>query len=221
VTHYELEAGAARPVQPWGVYAFVTAVIALSLLGAALALNLVGARSGHIHAVTATAPAEAGIGQAQKTSFGQLTVQGADKIGGLTSKSVGGVTHGVNGLVKTENAQVQVAVLLTNLSDTSVEYSPGQFQLRAGKKGTPVSAQASTVLPGTLVAGASIEGRLGFVVPRATGKLFVEYTDPRQAEPVVIPLGSLKALGGSGGQGGLTIDPTQNSSNHGGDHAHG
>ena len=219
MTHYELEAGAARPVQLWGVYAFVTAVIALSLLGAVLALNLADARSGHIHAVTA--PAAAGIGQAQKTSFGQVTVQGADKIGGLTSKSVGGVTHGVNGLVKTENAQVQVAVLLTNLSDTSVDYAPEQFQLRAGRKGTPISAQASTILPGNLAAGASIEGRLGFVVPRATGKLFVEYADPRQAEPVVIPLGSLEVLGGSGGQGGLTVDPTQNSFNHGGDHAHG
>ena len=216
MAQYELEVGVVRLRQPWGVFAFVAAVIALSFFGAVLAVGLVTGTGAHDHAE----PATAGTGLAQKTSFGQVTVQEAEKLAGLTSKSVGGVTHGVQNLVTQENAQVQVGVLLTNLSDRSVEYSPAQFQLRVGRAGEPSPAQASNVLPGTLAAGASIEGRLGFVVPRATGPLFVEFADPGSSRPIVIPLGSLKALEGSGGPGGLTIDPTPNQ-NQGGDHDHG
>ena len=216
MAQYELETGAARHRQPWGVYAFVTAVIALSLFGVALAVDVVGGTGAHDH----TGPATDGIGLSQETSFGQVTVQDAEKLGGLTSKSVAGVTHGVQNLVTQDNAEVQVSILLTNLSDRSVAYSPGQFQLRVGRKAARVPARDTNVVPGTLLAGASIEGRVGFVVPRATSELVVEFADPGSSRPIVIPLGSLEALEGSGGQGGLTIDPAPNQ-NHGGEHDHG
>ena len=68
------------------------------------------------------------IGEDVSTSFGVVAVEHATAISGLNDSQITGA-HGVPGLVEAGSIDVQVAAVITNLSDNVLTYEPTQFEL--------------------------------------------------------------------------------------------
>ncbi|HEX2161744.1 MAG TPA: hypothetical protein VHF88_07975 [Thermoleophilaceae bacterium] len=174
----------------------IAAVLALATTGIVLSVVSIagGSSSGHAHqGPVPNGPQTAGEGI--PTSFGAVAVEYAVRLSGLTSKDLAGMTHGVQDYVPPESSQVQVAVTLANMLDTTNEYAPEQFRLIAGTSDVPgpsakrIVPTGATFKPGTLQPDAAIEGSLSFVVPNKRAHLWVEFHDPERAEPLLVDLG--------------------------------
>jgi hypothetical protein len=133
-------------------------------------------------------PAPAAVGDAVPTSFGAIAIEHVQKLRGLSAPAVGGVTH-FPSFVPAEQTQVQVVFSLANLRARPVTYSPEQFRLRAGRGEPEIVPRTSSLAPGTLEPGATIEAELGFVVLRDGSRLRLEFADPGRREPIVVDLG--------------------------------
>ena len=180
----------ARRPRAWNALVAVVllATLALAVAGAIIASNIV-ARG--VPAAPAPKPLPGPFGTAQDipTSFGVVAVEHAEKINGTTAKELGGNTHGISGFVAPNKVQVQTSVTLTNLLDRPIAYDPRQFRLLVGAERKPARSVKSNMRPGTLQPDASIDGRLIFVAPRTGSKLWIEFTDPGRAKPLLIDLG--------------------------------
>jgi len=90
----------------------------------------------------------------------------AEEVTGLTDADLGGMSHGVNGLVTSDKALVRV-VLTVTAGDADTTYDA--TSLRAIASGQPSgSAPVAGSLPvrGRLAAHAHLEGSLSYVLPR-------------------------------------------------------
>ena len=131
-----------------------------------------------------------GTSQDIPTSFGAVAIDNVEKVNGLTAKSLAGVTHGISNYVPPDKVQVQATVTLTNLvNERTVDYSPTQFRLLVGRKRKPVEDVRASFRPGTLQPNASISGQVKFIAPRTGARLWIAFTDPKRAEPLLIDLG--------------------------------
>ena len=126
--------------------------------------------------------------QVVDTSFGSLTVNGADILAGLTAQDLGGVVHGISGLVLSDKAQAQVSVTLRNTSNAALPYNPELFRLREGATGQPI-APMGLAGEGVVPAGTSVDLLLDFVVTRSGDELFFEFQDLGSGKPVVVRIG--------------------------------
>ena len=164
----------------------VALVAGLAMAGTAIAiLTLAG---GH---EDGGLPEASAIGHPITTSYGSMTVQHAETLGGLTSQDLGGVTHGIQNLVLSDKAQVEVSVLFANTGGAAVPIDPSQFFLLVEGSADPVAATGSTVRPVQLQSGASLEASLTFVVPQSGARMTVGYTDPGGAAAISVPIGVL------------------------------
>jgi hypothetical protein len=170
---------------PRAAVAAVVAVVALALAGLAIAaVVLVDDGS------SARAHGQWTVGQDIPTSFGAVAIDNVEKVNGLTAKALAGVTHGISNYVPPNKVQVQASVTLTNLlNEKQVAYSPTQFRLLVGEKRKPVKDVRASFRPGTLQPNASISGQVKFIAPRTGSRLWVEFTDPKRAKPMLIDLG--------------------------------
>jgi hypothetical protein len=166
--------------------ALVLSVAALAIGGLVVSVNLLSAGAPQAGPVL---KGPFGVSQDIPTSFGALAVDNVEKVNGLTAKDLAGVTHGISNYVPPNKTQVQASVTLTNLLGTPIDYAPTQFRLLVGKDKKPVGEVRASFRPGTLQPDASMSGQLKFVAPRNGSKLWIEFTDPRRAEPVLIDLG--------------------------------
>lgn len=125
------------------------------------------------------------------TSFGIVAAEFVRQLNGLTSRSMSGASHGISGLVSSENAAIQVSVAITNRTDSPINYASDQFELRVTRDG--VSSEQGVQggdLPDTRVfPHAGIEGHLTFTVPLRDADLELLFHDPGRVEPIVIDLG--------------------------------
>jgi hypothetical protein len=173
------------------VVALVGGTLALAGAGAVLAAGIVAA--GDSHSASSVKPpiltGPFGTGQDVPTSFGVVSVEYAEKINGTTAKQTGGQTHGISGFVPADKVQVQASVTLTNLLDQPTAYDPRQFRLLVGKDRKPVNEVRANIKPGALQPDAAIDARLSFIAPRNGDKLWIEFTDPGRAKPILIDLG--------------------------------
>ncbi|KRC89745.1 hypothetical protein ASE25_09345 [Terrabacter sp. Root85] len=93
-------------------------------------------------------------------------VTGAEEVTGLSDADLGGMSHGVNGLVTSDKALVRV-VLTVTAGDVDTTYDA--TALRAIASGQPSGAAplaGSLPLRGRLAAHAHLEGSLSYVLPR-------------------------------------------------------
>jgi len=182
--------GLAVPVRSTGralpLIAFVALVAGLALAGTMIAILTLAA--GH---EDGGLPGTSAIGHPITTSFGTITVESAETISGLTSGDLGGVTHGIQNLVLSDKAQVEVAVLFANTGDVPVRVTPSQFQLIVEGTPDPVAPTGSTMRPLSLEPGASVEASLTFVVPQSGARMTVGYADPGNAAAITVPIGIL------------------------------
>jgi hypothetical protein len=101
-----------------------------------------------------------------------------------------GMTHGIQDLVPPGEAQVAIAVFLTNDGDRPTPIDAGQFRLLVEGRAEPATPTGGTVLPMRLEPGAGVRGTLVFVVPLDGARTSVVYLD-QLGGPVTIPVGQL------------------------------
>lgn len=152
-------------------------VMAIAVLGGGLSLQMLAG-----HEVAGS------IGKSQRTSFGTVSVQSVEVLNGLSEHDLGGGAHGVQGLVTSGRTSMAVAVRLSNTSDRPVRFAPEEFRLRAAGAKESVRASAGSLQPGVLLPGASIDGRLAFVIKPVRSDHFVEF-DNEASQPVRIDVG--------------------------------
>jgi hypothetical protein len=167
--------------------ALVLSVVALAAGGIGIAVGLVQRGAPEPEVPVLKGPF--GVSQDIPTSFGAVAIDNVEKVNGLTSKSLSGVTHGISNYVPPNKVQVQASVTLTNLLAETTSYSPTQFRLLVGEKRKPVKEVRASFRPGTLQPDASISGQLKFVAPRNGSKLWIEFDDPKLARPILVDLG--------------------------------
>ncbi|HUR84982.1 MAG TPA: hypothetical protein VMY78_06520 [Solirubrobacteraceae bacterium] len=170
------------------VIGYIAAAVALVLVGAYLAVGVI-TRGAPADPVIALPPGPFGTSQDIPASFGVVAVEHVEKINGLGAKALAGATHGISGYVAPNKVQVQASVTLTNLLDHPIAYDPRQFRLLVGEKRKPLDEVQSNLRPGTLQPDASIDSQLKFIVPRDGSKLWIEFTDPGRAKPILVDLG--------------------------------
>ena len=167
---------------------YIAAAVALVLIGGYLTVGLI-ARGAPKDPVIALPPGPFGTAQDIPASFGVVAVEHVEKINGLGAKALAGVTHGISGFVAPNKVQVQASVTLTNLLDHPISYDPRQFRLLVGSKRKPLDEVRSNLRPGTLQPDASIDSQLKFIAPRDGSKLWISFSDPGRAKPILIDLG--------------------------------
>jgi hypothetical protein len=180
---------AGRPaVNRLPLIALVLSVVALAAGGVKIGIGLI--ERGAPQPTVPVLKGPFGVSQDIPTSFGAVAIDNVEKVNGLTAKALSGVTHGISNYVPPNKTQVQAAVTLTNLlEDRSQAYSPTQFRLLVGKDRKPVREVRASFRPGRLQPGANMSGQLKFIAPRNGSKLWIEFTDPKRSEPVLIDLG--------------------------------
>jgi hypothetical protein len=173
----------------------LTALLVAGVVGAVLDLRLAHTRSERAALSTLVDPATPGLrpGQPIRTSFGALTVDAATLDNGLSSEDLGGMNHGVSGLVSQGYAEVTVQVTLNNATHHQIIAQASQFRMlrQAGAKPrVSVAASATTLQAGPLPARSSINMRLTFVTPTDGSRLWLQYADPGRRASVLVDLGS-------------------------------
>lgn len=186
-------AGSSRPTAPAArrtalLVSYIAAAATLIVIGGYLTVGLI-ARGAPKDPVIALPAGPFGTSQDIPASFGVVAIEHVEMVNGLAAKDVAGVTHGVSGFVAANKVQVQAALTLTNLLDHPISYDPRQFRLLVGKDKKPIDEVQSNLRPGTLQPNASIDSQLKFVAPRNGSKLWVEFSDPGRAKPILIDLG--------------------------------
>jgi hypothetical protein len=178
-----------RPAVKRGpLVALVLSVVALCVGGIVISVGLI--EKGTPQPTVPTLKGPFGTSQDIPTSFGAVAIDNVEKVNGLTAKSLAGVTHGIANYVPPNKVQVQASVTLTNLlNEQPVAYSPTQFRLLIGKNRKPVKDVRASFRPGTLQPNASISGQVKFIAPRTGSQLWIEFTDPKRAKPLLIDLG--------------------------------
>jgi hypothetical protein len=167
---------------------YLAAAAVLVLAGGYLAVGVVS-RGAPKDPTIALPQGPFGTSQDIPTSFGVVAVEHVEKINGLGAKDLAGVTHGISGFVAPNKVQIQASVTLTNLLDHPIAYDPRQFRLLVGKDRKPLNEVQSNLRPGTLQPDASIDSQLKFIAPRDGSKLWVQFSDPGRAKPILIDLG--------------------------------
>jgi hypothetical protein len=106
------------------------------------------------------------IGDAAPMSFGALQVTDARVAPGLTNQQLGGVTHGVSGLIDARSSQLQVSVALTNSRYSDERWTAADFRLEAARSGREFAPVGGTSESGRLAPGSNLDLVLNYVVPR-------------------------------------------------------
>jgi hypothetical protein len=192
----------------------------LSLSGGVLAFDMIGGNNPLVASTAGSSgPVVHQIGEDVATSFGVVAVEHATAISGLNDSQITGA-HAVPGLVEAGSIDVQVAAVITNLSDNVLTYQPTQFEL-IDNTGATVPISRAAELPGELQPFAAIDVLIDFVSTAEARPFKVRYVDPATNETILIGLGDVGCTvqGGTGRPlpvtGGCSEAPQEDHTSHG------
>jgi hypothetical protein len=183
----------------WVRSAALSALVASCLAGSLLAVDMLRGNNPLVSSSASSAGSvEHVIGEDVATSFGVVAVEHATAISGLNDSQITGA-HGVPGLVEAGSIGVQVAAVITNLSDNVLTYEPTQFEL-IDSTGASVALSRAAQLPGELQPYAAIDVLIDFVTTAEARPFKVRFIDPATNEAIFISLGDVGCTvqGGSG-----------------------
>ena len=181
---------------------FIATIAVLAVAGSVLAAGVLSGQSEREAADTFPAPAGANlptsfaVADDVPTSFGAMSVKHAERLDGVGASELGGMTHGVGGLVDDKQQRLQASVTLTNLLDRPIPYGLERFTLRTAKGGKGIKVTAASLKPGTLQPDASIDVRLDFTAPRSAKRFWIDFADPGREGRTTVALGSAEDLRG-------------------------
>jgi hypothetical protein len=98
------------------------------------------------------------------------TVTHAEQVSGLSDADLGGMSHGIQGLVTNDKAVVKVT-LVAQAGDSPISYDASVLRTFATGSTIGVAPAGGTLNPGRLSAHARMEGSLSFIVPRNSAQL--------------------------------------------------
>lgn len=188
-----------RAGRRWVRGAVAIALTMASSAGALLAIDMLRGNNPLVATTSSpTGPVVHAIGEDVATSFGVVAVEHAVAISGLNDKQITGA-HGVPGLVEAGSIDVQVAAVITNLSDEVLTYQPTQFEL-IDNSGATVPMSRAPQLPGELQPFAAIDVLVDFVTTVEARPFTVRFVDPSTKEVLLIGLGDVGCTvqGGTG-----------------------
>ena len=159
------------------------------LAGAALAVDMLRGNNPLVSDSASSGPALHAIGEDIKTSFGVVAVEHAVAISGLNDSQITGA-HGVPGLVTAGSIDVQVAGVITNLTNQVLPYQPTQFEL-IDNSGAAIPMSRAPQLPGELQPFAAIDVLVDFVTTTDARPFKVRFVDPSTHEALLIDLGDV------------------------------
>jgi hypothetical protein len=204
----------------WIRGAAILALVAACGAGSVLAVDMLSGNNPLVTSASGSAgPVVHVIGEDVSTSFGVVAVEHATAISGLNDSQITGA-HGVPGLVEAGSIDVQVAAVITNLSDNVLKYEPTQFEL-LDKTGASVAISRAAELPGELQPFAAIDVLIDFVTTAEARPFEVRFIDPATNETILISLGDVGCTvqGGSGRPlpvtGGCSETPKEDHTTHG------
>lgn len=93
------------------------------------------------------------------------TVTHVELVSGLSDEELGGMSHGIQGLVTPEKVLVQVTVAV-RAGGSRTGFDPGVLHASPDGAGAGIPPVGGTLSPGVLSAHAHTEGSLSYVVPR-------------------------------------------------------
>jgi hypothetical protein len=145
----------------------VAAAIAVAAYGATLIPGTLGAQ----RTQAASPPALKhkpifSIRDSAPMSFGALQVVDARVAPGLTDQQLGGMSHGISGLIGAKTAQLQVSMEMTNTTYAPTPWTAADFRVEAARTGREFAPVGGTKESGKLAPGASLDLVLNYVVPR-------------------------------------------------------
>lgn len=147
--------------------AIVAIAIAVAAYGASLIPGALGTERTHTASLgTLENKTVFAIGDTARLSFGALQVMDARVAPGLTNQQLGGVTHGISGLIDARSSQLQVSIALTNSSYAVAHWTAADFRLDAARSGREFAPVGGTDESGKLAPGSSLDLSLNYVVPR-------------------------------------------------------
>ena len=158
------------------------AAMAVAAYGLWLVPGAMGLGAGQQDSATVALPPQPvlAIGKPARTTFGHMRVLDAHAVTGLTNQQLGNMTHGISGLIDARNAQMQVAIELTNSTTLANHWTAADFRLETVSGEHMYAALGGTQESGTLQPGSSVDLGLNFVVPRDGSKLVLRVRDGEQ-----------------------------------------
>jgi hypothetical protein len=147
--------------------AIVVLAVALAAYGASLIPGTLGSeRAQPTQAGALKHKAIFAIGDLAPVSFGAISVIDAKVIAGLTNQQLGGVAHGISGLIGPKTAQLQVTMTMTNSKYAAAPWTAADFRLMSDSTGREFAPVGGTSEHGTLAPGSSLDLNVNYVVPR-------------------------------------------------------
>jgi hypothetical protein len=149
------------------VLLMVAAAVAVAAYGASLIPGALGTQQSQPTALrTLRHKPVFAILEAAPMSFGSLQVVDARVAPGLTNQQLGGMSHGISGLIGAKTAQLQVSMELTNSTYAPAPWSAADYRVEGARTGREFAAVGGTKESGELAPGASLDLVLNYVVPR-------------------------------------------------------
>jgi hypothetical protein len=174
----------------------VGSVLALGITGAVLVNDLIQSQDERAAEARLADPGTPGlpIGSPVRASFGAITLAEAFIDNGLSSEDLGGMNHGVSGLVSQGNAAVTVVVTVQNTTQQPVLVQASQFHLLTSKpgrkQGKPLVATTTSREAGLLPGRSAVDVRVTFVTATDGSTLRLTYSDPGRPAPMRFALGT-------------------------------
>ena len=117
-----------------------------------------------------------------------VAVTHVERVTGLTADDLGGMTHGIQGLVPDDQTMLRVSLMLT-AGSRAAAYDPADLWIERSGTGREIRPVGGALGRGSLSAGANISGAVSFVVPRNGASYVLHATGTEGA----IPLGMVDA----------------------------
>jgi hypothetical protein len=156
-----------RAVARGALVAIVAAAVAIAAYGASLIPGTLGTERAQPAAAAALGHKTIfAIGDAAPTSFGALGVVEARVAPGLTNQQLGGMTHGISGLIGARTSQLQVSLVVTNSTYAGTPWTAADYRAVSARTGREFAPVGGTSESGTLAPGSSLDLVLNYVVPR-------------------------------------------------------
>jgi hypothetical protein len=93
------------------------------------------------------------------------TVAHVEQVSGLTDEDLSGMSHGIQGLVSSDNALLRISMTVQSGSSSRI-YDPSMLSAVDDAGGKPIAPVGGSLSQGGIGPRAQVEGSLAFIVPR-------------------------------------------------------
>ena len=112
------------------------------------------------------------------------TITHVEQVTGLSDADLGGMSHGIQGLVGTDKMLIRVSLTVA-AGDTATSYDPQTLTAVSTRSPAVIAPVGGSLTGGPLRAHARIEGSLSYVVPRDGARITLRIGNSSKTVPLV------------------------------------